>query len=204
MRPKKDVVFDHLNNSARPFINEYKSSLTVFVSTTIATIFWITSSILGSTVIATLALASHIIPAIVYYYRYKPFGIQIEYTPTAVENGVRKVDKQAESRGEAVLRNGQCTIHGLVTLSKTLNSFSLQFDSPTEIAVELRDIPRLEHKYEPDKGVLFCNDVSEFEFTFILNVFLLTESNLPIDDYPLRIIDNQSEKVLTTIRIVHS
>lgn len=77
----------YTKNTFRPFISEYKSSQTVFVSTTIATVFWIISSILGSTVIATLALTSHLVPAAVYYYRYRPFGIQIEYTPTARKNG---------------------------------------------------------------------------------------------------------------------
>jgi hypothetical protein len=196
---------DFINNTLRPFISEYKSSLTVFISTTIATICWITSSILGSTVIATLALASHVIPAAVYYIRYQPFGIQIDYTPTTVKNGRREVDKSAERREEALLRNGQCTIHCLLTLPDTLTSFSIQFNSPSEIHAELRDVPRLEHNYDPDANILSCDDITDYEFSFVLDIFLISDpDSTPPDDFPLQIIEMKSGKELNSISIVHS
>lgn len=192
----------HLRAEFRPFLSEYKSSILAWGSGILGTVLWIASSVLSSTPVAISAAGMYIVPAIGYYLAYRPFGIQIDLTPIATVEGEKEPDKVAESRGEAILRSGDCEIRGGVTISERLDSFAIQFDVPDDIRVELRDIPCAEQEYDPEKSILCADDVSVYRFSIVLFVYFEEYTEGQTYEYPLKIRDGEGGKPVQSIDLV--
>ena len=186
----------------RPFFADYKSSILAWGSGIVGTVLWIASSIFGSTAILVTAGAVYIVPAVGYYFAYRPFGINIDLTPMV--NGESPVvpDKVAEGRGEAVLRGGECEIHGGVNISEKLDSFEIQFSVPDDLRVELIDIPCKEHQYERESNTLSVSTISVRRFSFVLLVYLVGEEDGMTHEFPLRIQDKMNDRTIETIDVV--
>lgn len=192
----------HLRAEFRPFLSEYKSSILAWGSGLLGTVLWIASSVLSSTPVAVSAAGMYIVPAVGYYLAYRPFGIQIDFTPITTVDGEKEPDKVAESRGEAILRSGECELRGGVTISERLDSFAIQFDVPDEIRVELRDIPCAEHKYDFEENILCTDNVSVYRFSIVLLVYLEGNPDGQTNEYPLKIRDGEGGKPVQSIDLV--
>lgn len=186
----------------RPFLSEYKSSILAWGSGILGTVLWIASSVLGSTPVAVSAAGMYVVPAVGYYLAYRPFGIQIDLTPIATVEGEKEPDKVAESRGEAILRSGECELRGGVTISEQLDDFAIQFDVPDDIRVELRDIPCVEQEYDPEKNILSADDVSVYRFSIVLLVYFEEHVDGQTYEYPLHIRDGDGGKPVQSIDLV--
>lgn len=192
----------HLRAEFRPFLSKYKSSILAWGSGVIGTVLWIASSVLSSTPIAVSAAGMYVIPAVGYYLAYRPFGVQIDLTPIGTVDGEKEPDKVAESRGEAILRDGKCEIRGGITISEQLDSFAIQFDVPNDIRVELRDIPCREHDYDHKGNVLRADDVSVYRFSIVLLVYLEEHVDGQTYEYPLKIRDAEGGKTVQSMDLV--
>jgi hypothetical protein len=192
----------HIRAEFRPFLAEYKSSILAWGSGILGTVLWIASSVLSSSPIAISAAGMYIIPALGYYLAYRPFGIQIDLTPIATVDGEKEPDKVAESRGEAILRSGKCELRGGVTISERLDSFTIQFDVPDDIYIELRDIPCAEQEYDPEKNILRANDVSVYRFSIVLLVYCEEYVDGQTQEYPLKIQDGEGGKPIQSMDLV--
>jgi hypothetical protein len=192
----------HLRAEFRPFLSEYKSSILAWGSGILGTVLWIASSVLSSTPVAVSAAGMYIVPAAGYYLAYRPFGVQIDLTPIAAVDGGKEPDKVAESRGEAILRGGECELRGGVTISERRDSFAIQFDVPDDVRVELRDIPCAEHDHDPEKNVLRADDVSVYRFSIVLLVYLEGHVDGQTYEYPLKIRDGEDGKPVQSIDLV--
>lgn len=186
----------------RPFLNDYKASILAWGSGIIGTILWISSSIFGSTTIAATAGAIHIVPALGYYLAYRPFGIEIDLTPMVNGESTTAPDKVAEGRGEAILREGKCEIHGGVNISEKLDSFEIQFEVPDDLRLELLDIPCEEHTFDRDSNTLAASEVTVRRFSFVVFVYLVGEEDGMTHEFPLRIRDEANDRTIETIDIV--
>jgi|AntDeeMetagen285_2_1112576.scaffolds.fasta_scaffold02496_5 hypothetical protein len=192
----------HLRAEFRPFLSEYKSSILAWGSGLLGTILWIASSVLSSTPVAVSAAGMYIVPAVGYYVAYRPFGIQIDLTPITTVDGEKEPDKVAESRDEAILREGECELRGGVTISERLNSFIIQFSVPDDIRIELRDIPCSEHDYDAEKNILRADDVSVYRFSIVLLVYFEEYVDGQTYEYPLKIRDGEDGKSIQSIDLV--
>ncbi|MFC7251106.1 hypothetical protein ACFQJ5_14825 [Halomicroarcula sp. GCM10025324] len=200
--PRDFLSIAHLRAEFRPFLSEYKSSILAWGSGILGTVLWIASSVLSSTPVAISAAGMYIAPAVGYYLAYRPFGIQIDLTPIAAVDGEKEPDKVAESRGEAILRSGECEIRGGVVVSERLDSFTIQFDVPDDIRVELRDIPCAEQMYDPEKKILRADDVSVYRFSIVLLVYFEEYVAGQTYEYPLKIRDGNGGKPIQSIDLV--
>ncbi|WP_157884804.1 hypothetical protein [Halorubrum aethiopicum] len=144
----------------------------------------------------------YVVPAVGYYLAYRPFGIQIDLTPIATVEGGKEPDKVAESRGEAILSSGECELQGGVTISERLDDFTLQFDVPDDIRVELRDIPCAEQEYDPEKNILWADNVSVYRFSIVLLVYSDEYVEGQTYEYPLKIRDGEGGKPIQSIDLV--
>lgn len=185
-----------------PFLDEYKSSVLAWGSGIVGTVLWIASSIFGSTTIAAAAGATYFVPALGYYLAYRPFGIRVDLTPMVTGETTPTPDKVAEERGEAILRDGKCEIHGGVTISEKVDSFALQFDTPDDIRVELLDIPCEEHDFDRDSNTLVASPVSVRRFSFVILVFLVGEDQETTCEFPLRVRDEWNDRTITSIDVI--
>ncbi|WP_254809724.1 hypothetical protein [Natronosalvus amylolyticus] len=192
----------HLRAEFRPFLSEYKSSILAWGSGILGTVLWIASSVLSSTPVAVSAAGMYVVPVIGYYLAYRPFGIQIDLTPIATVEGEKEPDKVAESRGEAILRSGECELRGGVTISERLDDFAIQFDVPDDIRVELRDIPCAEQEYDPEKNILRADNVSVYRFSIVLLVYSDEYVEGQTYEYPLKIRDGEGGKPVQSIDLV--
>lgn len=183
--------------------DEYKESTTAFVTTTFATLPWILFGVTGQLTFATLAVLLHIVPPVVYYKAYGPFGIHIDYTPTKFSEVGQEPDKISERKGEAVLTDGRGTLFLNVEVSKRMNEFSMKFSTPEEISVELRDIPRKEQDYDRAANVLSCDNITQREFSMVLEIFVQNQADRR-REYPFEIIDEQSGKAIIDITLIDS
>lgn len=191
-----------LRKHTHPALSDYLSSLTFKTSGLIGTVCWILSSVLSSTPIQIIAAGIYVVPAATYYIYYRPFGITLSYTPTVEKDGKRTADKVAEKRGEAYLRNQECTIALLVDVSEYRNSFELEFQTPKEIHAEFRDIPRKEHSFSYDPLALTGANITTRRFQIILEIFLDGDATAPTNEYPLKIVDKLSKRNLLEINLV--
>lgn len=183
--------------------DDYKSSTTAYVSTTFATIPWIGFGVTSRIGFALFAVLLHVVPPIVYYNRYGPFGIEINYTPTKESEDGRIPDKVSEKKHETLLFDGKGRIFANVIISERLEDFAIQFSSPSEIAVELLDVPRDEHTYKRDQNVLKGSDITQHEFSMVLNI--VVEHPTPRRrEYPLKMIDLTTGKTIENITLIDS
>ncbi|WP_222915155.1 hypothetical protein [Natrinema sp. SYSU A 869] len=113
-----------------------------------------------------------IVLSLVYNYRIGcPFGIDMNFTPTHLVDGERQPDTMSERKGIAIIQNDELVIHGTVQLSRFTDRFKLALQTSSEIEVELRTIPKKEHEYDPEKNIVQCKEVTEFEFPIIIEIF---------------------------------
>ncbi|MBX0287538.1 hypothetical protein EGH22_14490 [Halomicroarcula sp. F28] len=180
------------------FLKDYLSSLPFKITGPVGTVFWILSGI-SEPLLAIIALLIHTCPPVIYYLQYRPFGIRINSTPTKLNGGNREPDKIAEKHGAAKLANGQCTIHLLCDISDYLDEFSIRFSTPEEIEIELRDIPCRSHIYDRKKCVLQGKDIEKYNFSIVLEVY--DESGSQVREYPLRIYNERSGRVIEEITL---
>lgn len=186
----------------RPFLADYKSSILAWGSGILGTVLWISSSIFGSTPIAAIAGAMYIVPAVGYFLAFRPFGIGVDLTPMVNGESTSAPDKVAEGRGEAILREGECEIHGGVKISGTVNSFELRFDVPDDLRVELLDIPCQEHNWDRESMTLAAPTVTVRRFSFVVFVYLEGEENGMTQEFPLRICDKVNGRLIESIDVV--
>ncbi|TQQ83646.1 hypothetical protein EGH24_02320 [Halonotius terrestris] len=185
-----------------PALSDYFSSTTFQTTGLVGTVCWILSSLFGSKLLQVIAAAIYVLPASSYYLYYRPFGIDISYTPTTKENGKRTADKVAEQRNEAHIQNGECVITFLVDISPQRDDFHLEFSTPDEVYAEFRDIPLEEHDFEYDPLTLSCGNISKRQFQVILEVFLEKDRSKAVKQYPLKVIDAESGRSMLDISIV--
>lgn len=185
-----------------PALANYLSSVTFKTTGLFGTVFWILSSIFSSTLLQVAAVSIYIIPAVAYYFRFRPFGIEISYTPTVEKDGELTADKVAEERGEAHLRNGECVITFLVDISDYKDDFDLEFRTTDEICVELRDIPLEEHSFNRDPLALSATNITARRFQLVTDVFLAQGTTAPTSEYPLKVVDASSGRCIRDIKLV--
>lgn len=191
-----------LKKYIHPALAEYLSSVTFQATGLLGTVCWIVSSVFGSTMLQAIAASVYVVPAISYYLYYRPFGIEVSYTPTVEKNGERTADKVAEKRGEAHLRNGKCVITLLIDISDYRENFELEFRTSNEVHTEFRDIPRDEHNFSYDPLTLSGSDITTRRFQLVLEVFLEGDTSTPTDEYPLEIVDIESGRNILVITLV--
>lgn len=161
------------------------------------TIFWILSGILRSE-FAIIALAIHAVPIVHHYARNRPFGIEFSFVPTQYPDGDPNLISADE--GEAILENGTCTIFARVSVSTSISSFALQFDSGDNVLVELRDIPKPEHVYQKKKNILSAEDLASRKFHIALDVFRYDQN--PTERDVLKIKDHNSGNTISEIELI--
>lgn len=182
---------------------DYKKSTTAYVTTTFATIPWIGFGVTSHVGFAIAAVLLHVVPPIGYYYLYGPFGIGINYTPTKVSEQGRIPDKVSERKNEALLFDGEGSIFANVVISERLEDFAIQFLSPSEISVELLDVPRDEHTYDRDENVLKGSNITQHQFSMVLNI--VVENPTPRRrEYPLELIDLPTGRTIENITLIDS
>lgn len=180
--------------------DEYWRSTTSDVSNSLATIFWISSGLTGIPWLPVAALILHIVPPIPYYIVYGPFGIEFDYTPMMIEDGRLVPDIRAKQDQEAVLYNDEVTIRARVSISDRIDEFSIKFDAPRDLEVELRDIPMSEHVYDRDDKILSATNINNREFNLVIDVY--GEDANRGENYPLKIRDMMNNRNIETIDII--
>lgn len=194
------AVLHPIRQGARIFLDNYRSSLTFWISNLLAGGFWILTSYTGINWLALVALSLHFLPMLPHYLIYGPFSIDLDYTPMTGGDGQREPDLRARQAGEAILSNGMVSIHFRVNISNRLDGFSLRFSAPEDLDVELRDIPLAEHVYDRDEQILSATNIKNWEFTVVLDIYALsTQSG---ENYPLEIVDNSNNRTIETIDII--
>ncbi|MWG34617.1 hypothetical protein [Halomarina oriensis] len=192
----------HYKAEIRPFLSEYKSSIIAYASGVVGTLLWILSAIFGQTIIAGLAVAAYVLPLLAFYLAYGPFGIEVGLTPMTTGDGGKVPDKVAESRGEVILRDGECEIQGAIAISEKLDSFDIQFHAPDDVIVELQDIPCAEHTYDPESGTLSASSVTVRRFSIVLFVYLVGEVDGTTHEFPLKIKDAKNNWTIKSVDII--
>lgn len=183
--------------------DDYKNSTTAYVTTTFATIPWIGFGVTSHVGFAITAVLLHVVPPIVYYYLYGPFGIEFNYTPTKESEDGRIPDKVPERKNEALLFNGEGSIFANVVISERLDDFRIQFSSPSEITVELLDVPRDEHTYDRAENALKGSNITQHQFLIVLNI--VVENPTPRRrEYPLEIIDLATGRTIVNVTLIDS
>ena len=183
--------------------DDYKNSTTAYVTTTSATIPWIGFGVTSHVGFAIVAVLLHLVPPVVYYQLYGPFGIEINYTPTKESEDGRIPDKVSERKNEALLFNGEGSIFANIVISERLENFAIQFSSPSEISIELLDVPRDEHTYNRDENVLSGSKITQHRFSVVLNI--LVENPTPRRrEYPLELVDLSTERTIESITLIDS
>lgn len=184
----------------RIFLDDYRGSLTFWTSNLLGIGFWILTNYTGISPLALVALSLHFLPMLPYYHIYGPFAISMDYTPMTDGDGQREPDLRAMKAGEALLSDGKASIHVRVNISTRLDEFSLQFSTPEDLDVELRDIPMAEHVYDRDERIFSATNISNWEFTVVLDIYALsTQSG---EKYPLTIVDTLNNQPIETIDII--
>lgn len=184
------------------FFDSYKNTVVAWITNGAATVAWFIYNAINWPVLIIVPICLHIIPPILYYYKRKPFGIEIDYTPTNKSGSGHVPDKVSERKGEALLTNGTGTIFLDISISKHLSSFELRFSSSDDISVVLADIPHGEQEYDADQNVLSCGSVSNYNFSAVLRL----ECTSPQDirkEYKLEIIDCQSSDKIKSVDVVY-
>jgi hypothetical protein len=179
------------------FWESYLPTIEFKITGPIGTIFWILSGIVWSK-LALIALGIHVVPIIHHYARNRPFGIDVSFVPTQYPDG--SPDLISADEGEAVLDDGTCAIVAKVSLSKSLSSFALQFESADNIIVELRDIPKPEHVYRKKENILLAKNISSHRFQVVIDVF--NDNRNSIDREYLKIIDYETGTTITQIELI--
>lgn len=183
--------------------DNYKNSTTAYVTTTSATIPWIGFGLSSYVGFATVAILLHVVPPIAYYQLYGPFGIEINYTPTKESEDGRIPDKVSERKDEALLFDGEGSIFANIVISDRLEEFSIQFSSPSEISVELLDVPRDEHTYNREENALNGSNITQHKFSVVLNI--VVENPTPRRrEYPLELIDLSTGRIIESITLIDS
>lgn len=183
--------------------DNYKNSTTAYVTTTSATIPWIGFGVTSQFGFAIAAVLLHVVPPIFYYQLYGPFGIEINYTPTKEGENGRIPDKVSERKNEALLFDGEGSIFANVIISERLEDFAIQFSSPSEISVELLDVPRDEHSYDRGENVLKGSNITQHRFSVVLNIVVANPTPRR-REYPLELIDISSGRTIESITLVDS
>lgn len=181
--------------------DEYKSSTTAWVTGTFSTIPWILFGVTGRHVFAIIALLVLLIPPIIYYNVYGPFGIEIDYTPTRRSENGRIPDKLSERKNEVLLTEGTGSIFAYVKISERLDNFGLQFYSTSDISVELIDVPHEEHTYDREDNILTGTDITQYKFS----IGLIISVQNPVErrkDYTLQLREIPSKRTIEEITVV--
>lgn len=197
-----DDLLQPIRNHLLPFLREYKDSVVAYTTNALAGIAWIASSAFGRPSLMYLALGLHTLPASVYYAKNRPYGIEIDVTPTIETDGGREPDKIAEQNGEAILRNRRGTLHSAVDISDYRDHFSLVVDTPSEVRAEFRTAPRREHNISRDPLTLEGEDISDREFQLVIELFLLDSGSSGSDRFQIAIMDGHSGRSLDEIKLV--
>lgn len=169
----------------------------------VGTVLLIASQLFGIHHFQALALIIYTLPAGIYYARYRPFGIQVTYTPTSEdEDNSLLPDKIAEEQGNAYIQNGHVTIVMMVKISDKRESFNIKFNTVEEIDLELRDTPQNEHTLNNEPLILSCDEVTTRRFPVVLEVYTSNIMKQPTSEYPLKIKDMDSGRDLLEITLV--
>jgi len=183
--------------------DNYKISTTAYVTTTSATIPWIGFGVTSHIGFAVAAVLLHVVPPIIYHQRYGPFGIEVNYTPTKESEDGKIPDKVSEQKNEALLFDGEGSIFATIIVSERLENFAIQFSSPSEISVELLDIPRDEHTYDKDENVLKGSNITQHKFSLVLNIVVKNPTPRR-REYPLELIDFSNGRTIENITLIDS
>ena len=183
--------------SFKLFWEDYLPTTEFRITGPIGTIFWILSGI-WQTNLAILALIIHLGPLLAHYIQNRPFGIDFDYTPTQSKNG--EPDLISADQEQAIIRDGSGKIHARVTLAKSISSFAIRLDTDGSTSVELRDIPKPEHRYDREGNVLWAENVSSRSFQLVIDVFS-SQSGRNDRGY-LEVIDESGPSTLAQIELI--
>jgi hypothetical protein len=186
--------------STRVFLEDYRESLTLWASSLLGGANWILFSLTGCMPFVIAALGLHFVPMIPYYFIYRPFGIYIKFIPMANIDGEKRPDLRAGAADEAILDNKSVSIYLRVIISDHLEEFSLEFSTPDELVVELRDIPMTEHVLDRENNILSASNITNREFTVILDVYDVSSSSN--EAYSLKVIEEIYQRIIKTINII--
>lgn len=193
-------------SSSKKFISYYRSTNAQYIAVTGASILFGLSGIsflqpyrnwfiISAVLFILLTILYH-------FYTGRPFGIDVSCVPTHLVNGERQPDKTAEHRGLVLLQDGSCALHGEIRLSQLISNFRFRFNTSDEINAELRSKPKREHSYTPSNNLLECDNVSEREFQWVLDIH--SNGNLAGNDryYTVELIDLASSRVLWKFDVI--
>lgn len=187
----------------RLLFDDYKESTTAFATNTFATVPWILFGLFNRPLFAVAAISLHLAPPGIYYYLYSPFGIEIDYTPTTKSEDGREPDKTSERKDEAILDAGEGSIFVTVSISGRLDDFQIQFSTPSEVTIELRDVPREEQNYDREDNVLEGYDINQYEFSLVLEVFVEEPTNRR-REYPLKFKEYTGGKTIKNVTLIEN
>lgn len=194
-------IRDFWNYSILGFLFYYKNTLTAWITGTLTTIFWISSSIFGSHELRIVSVLTLVLPALFTYLSKRPFNIRMSLTPTHLVDGQREPDLMSKKRGKATIQNGKAVISGRIDLASTMNKFEVMFDGSDALEIELRARPRKEHDYDPDSNILRCGSISEYEFPVTIEVYPVDQDAPDRRHYQMEVQDKISTRTLATIEI---
>lgn len=185
------------------FMTEYLYSDLSKISAFGFTGFTALSELFGIRPLLFPALLLLVVPPYVYYNKYRPFGIQITYTPmNEPQDGNPAPDKMAEDKGNAYLQNGKCTITFMTKISEKREKFDIRLETADEIQIELRDKPRNEHNITSDPLTLSGENITTREFPVVVDVYSDCNTKQLTDRYPLKIVDVKSGRCLLEITLI--
>lgn len=198
-----NLLRDVFKYEIRPFLSYYKDTSTAWATGTISTVCWITSSILGSTILQVFAVSALLFPAAVLFTKNRPFGIQVSCTPTTVVEGQREPDKIAEDKEEVVIENGKAVISARVTIASFIDEFSIHLHSSQSLTVELRAKPRQEHTYDPSENILSCDQITERQFPMTIEIYPPIDPEIRRKHYEFEMVENKSQRKLATMDVMN-
>ncbi len=137
------------------------------------------------------------------YWSGRPFGTDVNCTPTHLVEGERQPDVMSEQRNMAMIQGEELVLHGSVRLSRFTNRFKLKLQPSSEIGAELRTKPRSEHEYNPVNNVLSCESVSEYEFPLTIEVFPERDVADGGRYHSLKLIDGSSGRILSEFDVIN-
>ena len=131
-------------------------------------------------------------------------AIAIQWVPTKIVGGNREPDTEAMRNSEVRFSSGEAVIHSSVQIPQSYTSFRIRLSTPTHVArAELNGAPQAEQTYDPMENVLSCENVTIYGFDPIIRLYETEEGALASSgDYHLRIFNDETNELLTEVRLV--
>lgn len=151
------------------YFQQYSNSLMFKISSPLSSVFWIISSIVGqewALELKLLAVFTLIGPAVYFYIMYRPFNVKINWNQLR-PNG--KITQRANFRNRIFIdgENNEAEVRVTVLFDKSVDSYSLQFDSDYPLETYPGTSAPNNSKYDEDSNILYADDVDNVRFVMI-------------------------------------